>query len=206
MMTNNEEIRFVKGIWQHLADLFFWLAWRKYLHLLKWAFSVIIDNELGLINLTCDGARYCITLMAPTETFSVGVFLVFKEGAKLLNIFVIALGGALGALSRYSLGLWVSTKWSHGFPLGTFIINVTGAFLLGFLNILFIERLTLSPLLRLGIGVGFLGAYTTFSTFSYEAIMLLEGGSLLTAALYTLLTVTVGFAAAALGVGLARIL
>jgi len=122
------------------------------------------------------------------------------------SIMVIALGGALGALSRYGLGLWISSKWSQGFPLGTFIINITGAFLLGFLNIFFIEKLTISPLWRLGIGVGFLGAYTTFSTFGYETIMLLEGGSLLTAGLYTLLTVIIGFAGVALGVGLARIL
>ena len=74
------------------------------------------------------------------------------------SITVIALGGALGALSRYGFGLWISGKWSQGFPLATFIINVTGAFLLGFLNVLFIEKLTISPLWRLGIGIGFLGA------------------------------------------------
>lgn len=122
------------------------------------------------------------------------------------SILVIALGGALGALSRYGLGFWISSKWNQGFPLGTFIINITGAFLLGFLNILFIEKLTISPLWRLGIGIGFLGAYTTFSTFSYEVIMLIEGGSLLTAGLYTLLSVMIGFTGVALGVGLARIL
>jgi len=122
------------------------------------------------------------------------------------NMLVIALGGALGALSRYSLGVWISNKWNQGFPLHTFLINVSGAFLLGFLNILFIERLTVSPLWRLGIGIGFLGAFTTFSTFSNEVISLLEGGSLFTAGLYTLLSVVVGFTGAALGVGLARIL
>ncbi|SPF42058.1 putative fluoride ion transporter CrcB [Candidatus Desulfosporosinus infrequens] len=122
------------------------------------------------------------------------------------SILVIALGGALGALSRYGLGFWISSKWNQGFPLGTFIINISGAFLLGFLNILFIEKLTVSPLWRLGIGVGFLGAYTTFSTFSYEVIMLIEGGSLLTAGLYTLLSVIIGFTGVALGVRLARIL
>ena len=122
------------------------------------------------------------------------------------NIMVIAIGGALGALSRYGLGSWISSKWNQGFPLHTFIINITGAFLLGFLNILFIEKLTISPLWRLGIGIGFLGAYTTFSTFGYEVIMLLEGGSLLTAGLYTLLSVTIGFTGVALGVGLARLL
>lgn len=122
------------------------------------------------------------------------------------SIMVIALGGALGALSRYGLGYWISNKWNQGFPLHTFIINITGAFLLGFLNILFIEKLTISPLWRLGIGIGFLGAYTTFSTFGYEVVMLLEGGSLLTAGLYTLLSVIIGFVGVALGVGLARML
>ena len=122
------------------------------------------------------------------------------------NILVIALGGALGALSRYGLGAWISNKWNQGFPLHTFLINVSGAFLLGFLNILFIERLTVSPLWRLGIGIGFLGAFTTFSTFGFEVISLLEGGSFFTAGLYTLLSIVVGFTGVALGVGLARIL
>ncbi|MFZ3102473.1 MAG: fluoride efflux transporter CrcB [Desulfitobacteriaceae bacterium] len=122
----------------------------------------------------------------------------------MLKILAIALGGALGTLSRYSLGLWVSSKWNQGFPLPTFIINISGAFLLGFLNILFLERFTLDPIWRLGIGVGFLGAYTTFSTFGYEVIMLLEGGSYWTAGLYTTLSIFVGFIGVALGVGLAR--
>jgi len=122
------------------------------------------------------------------------------------NMLVVALGGALGALSRYGLGAWISNKWNQGFPLHTFLINISGAFLLGFLNILFIERLTISPLWRLGIGVGFLGAFTTFSTFGFEVISLLEGGSYFTAGLYTLLSIVVGFTGVALGVGLARIL
>lgn len=122
------------------------------------------------------------------------------------TILVVTVGGALGALSRYGLGVWISSKWNQGFPLHTFLINVSGAFLLGFLNILFIERLTISPLWRLGIGVGFLGAFTTFSTFGFEVISLLEGGSFFTAGLYTLLSVIVGFTGVALGVGLARLL
>lgn len=124
----------------------------------------------------------------------------------MMNIIVITLGGALGSLSRYGLGLWIANKWNQDFPMHTFIINITGAFLLGFLNILFIERLSISPLWRLGIGVGFLGAYTTFSTFGYEVIMLLEGGSYLAAVSYTALSIFVGFAGVALGVGLARLL
>jgi len=122
------------------------------------------------------------------------------------NILVIALGGALGAISRYGLGVWISSKWNQGFPLHTFLINISGAFLLGFLNIFFIERLTISPLWRIGIGVGFCGAFTTFSTFGFEVVALLEGGSFFTAGLYTLLSVVVGFTGVALGVGLARLL
>jgi CrcB protein len=120
------------------------------------------------------------------------------------NILAVTLGGALGALSRYGLGIWISAKFTQGFPWHTFIINISGAFLLGFLNILFLERLTLDPLWRLGIGVGFLGAYTTFSTFGYEVIMLLEEGSYRIAGLYTLLSILVGFTGVALGIGLAR--
>lgn len=122
------------------------------------------------------------------------------------TILVVAVGGALGALSRYSLGVWITNKWNQEFPMHTFLINISGAFLLGFLHILFIERLNVSPLWRLGIGVGFLGAFTTFSTFGYEVISLLESGSFMTAGLYTLLSILVGFTGVALGVGLARLL
>lgn len=122
------------------------------------------------------------------------------------SIWAIAVGGALGALSRYELGVFISNRWNQGFPLPTFIINITGAFLLGFLNTLFIDRLAVSPAVRLGIGVGFIGAYTTFSTFSYEVITLLEGGSFLIAGLYALFSTSVGFTAVALGIGLARVI
>lgn len=120
------------------------------------------------------------------------------------NLIVIAVGGALGTLSRYSLGLWISNKWNQGFPLHTFIINVMGAFLLGFINILLVERYAINPIWRLGIGVGFLGAFTTFSTFGYETMTLIQEGSLFTAMSYTLLSVLIGFTGVAVGMGLAR--
>lgn len=119
---------------------------------------------------------------------------------------IIALGGALGALSRYELGLWISSRWNNFFPLPTFLINISGAFLLGFINIFFADKLSLPPEWRLGIGVGFLGAFTTFSTFGYEVFTLIEKGNYSTAASYTLLSIIVGFLGVALGVTLARLL
>ncbi len=120
---------------------------------------------------------------------------------------LVALGGAAGALTRYGLGLWIGAlgaryAWAT-FPVATLIINVTGAFALGYL----LTRLGLSgpprvawpPELRFLLGSGFLGAYTTFSTFSVETDALLLRGEWGRAALYVLLTVVVGLAAAVLG-------
>lgn len=122
------------------------------------------------------------------------------------NLLVVALGGAMGSLTRYQLGIWIATKWNQGFPLPTFLINISGAFLLGFLNTLFLERFTVSPLWRLGIGVGFLGAYTTFSTFGYEVMTLIEAGSIKVAVVYTIASILVGILGVALGIWLARTL
>ncbi|AGA68468.1 camphor resistance protein CrcB [Desulfitobacterium dichloroeliminans LMG P-21439] len=117
---------------------------------------------------------------------------------------VIALGGALGALSRYELSLWISDRWTHFFPLPTFIINVSGAFLLGFINVLFLDKLSWAPEWRLGIGVGFLGAFTTFSTFGFEIFTLIEKGYYSTAISYVLLSTLVGLFGVSVGVTLAR--
>jgi CrcB protein len=85
-------------------------------------------------------------------------------------------------------------------------LNITGAFLLGLLNTLFIEKLTLTPEMRLVMTVGFLGAYTTFSTFGYETIMLIKDGNILTAGIYTVGSIIIGFLGIFLGMGLARLI
>lgn len=122
----------------------------------------------------------------------------------MMNFLSVALGGALGALSRYGLGVWISPKWIHDFPLPTFLINISGAFLLGFLNTLFLDKFTVSPEIRLAIGVGFLGAFTTFSTFGYETMMLIKDGNILTAGIYTTASIIIGFLGVYLGMVLAQ--
>lgn len=115
----------------------------------------------------------------------------------------VALGGAMGALARF----WVYNAllaWNHRFPLATFSVNVAGSFLIGIAFVLLTERGEFSPALRGLLTVGFLGAFTTFSTFSLEALSLLEQGHGGTAWAYVLGSVLLCLAAAWLGLTLAR--
>jgi len=122
----------------------------------------------------------------------------------MLNFLAVAIGGALGAVARYGTGIWISAKWVHAFPLHTFLINITGSFLLGLLNTLFLDRLILNPEMRLALTVGFLGAFTTFSTFSHETIMLIKDGNICTALLYTVASVFISLFGVFAGLSLAR--
>lgn len=122
------------------------------------------------------------------------------------NLLVIGLGGFLGAVARYALGLWIGQKWDRSFPLGTFFINVSGSFLIGFLMALFPEKLMLSPQWRMFLVIGFLGSYTTFSTFEYETGALLRDNEWFMAAFNIALSVIIGFAALKVGEGAARML
>lgn len=98
----------------------------------------------------------------------------------------IALGGATGALSRHFLANWVHSLWEGEFPLGTLLVNVSGSFAMGVVYILLTERELVHPDWRSVLMVGFLGAFTTFSTFSLETVNLMEAGHLGQAALYML--------------------
>ena len=120
-------------------------------------------------------------------------------------IWAIAVGGALGAVARWGTSLWLA-RWTRdslgaGYPLGTLTVNVIGSFLLGWL--VFHERLPLPPVLRIGIGTGFLGALTTFSTFELDLWLLHEQRGLLAAGLYLVASVGLGFVGLVLGRALA---
>lgn len=124
-----------------------------------------------------------------------------------MNFLMLALGAVLGASSRYYLGLWVASKLGTGFPYGTFLINATGCLILGFFGTLAAERATFVPTaLRLLVAVGFAGSYTTFSTFGFETIKLLEDGDVLLALTYVLGSVLAGLLAVYLGVVAGRAL
>lgn len=122
------------------------------------------------------------------------------------NILVIGAGGFFGAASRYAVALWIGERWGRSFPLGTLVINVSGSFLIGLLMYLLSERLMVNPLWRSLLVIGFLGAYTTFSTFEYETGNLLRDGEFLFAALNVTASVLVGFAALKLGELLGKII
>ncbi|MEE9327773.1 MAG: fluoride efflux transporter CrcB [Cocleimonas sp.] len=120
------------------------------------------------------------------------------------QISVIMLGGGLGALMRFLLSNAITNGFGNAFPYGTLTVNVLGSFVMGLLAVLLMERMQLDPLIRLGVFVGFLGAFTTFSTFSMETMNLFEQGQIIRALLNMLLSVILSVFAVWLGVILGK--
>ncbi len=112
-----------------------------------------------------------------------------------MNILFVGIGGFLGAIARYAVGLWIGQRFGRTFPAGTLAVNVSGSFLIGILMPLLTERFIANPQWRLFLAVGFLGAYTTFSTFEYETGWLLKDGEWALAMLNIVLSVVAGFIA-----------
>jgi fluoride exporter len=112
----------------------------------------------------------------------------------------IAVAGALGALARYGLEGLVSRRAPGAFPWGTFAVNISGAFVLGFVFTVMTEQFTVAPWIRGAVTIGFLGAYTTFSTLSFESYRLLEDGAIGIAAANMLGSLAAGLGAVYLGV------
>lgn len=120
------------------------------------------------------------------------------------KIFSVAAGGALGAVARYLVNISPLSKLFDKFPFPTFFINITGSFLIGFLLIVLTDKIEVNDNMRMAIIVGFLGAFTTFSTFEIEIFGLMRERQLLTAFVYLALSVLVGFAGVVAGVALGR--
>jgi CrcB protein len=123
-----------------------------------------------------------------------------------VTIIGVAIAGALGALARYGLGGLIANRYPSAFPWETLVINVSGSFVLGLLFVVLTERFMAHPALRASLMVGFVGAYTTFSTFSLETFRLIEDGSIGFALLNVFASIAAGLLAVYLGVILARAL
>jgi CrcB protein len=121
------------------------------------------------------------------------------------NPIAISLGAIAGALSRYYLTLWFAHRFGTGFPYGTFFINLTGCFGMGFFVTVALERgANLTPEVRLMVATGFLGAYTTFSTYGLDTITLLGANQLVLASVYWAGSAILGIISVQVGVVLAR--
>jgi CrcB protein len=117
---------------------------------------------------------------------------------------LIGLGGALGAIARYQVAAVIQSRIPAGFPWGTFVVNVSGCFAMGIATVLLTDRLVVHPGWRFLIPIGFIGAYTTFSTFELETFRAVTEGAVLAGALNVAGSVVAGYAALWLGVVLAR--
>lgn len=122
----------------------------------------------------------------------------------MLNVLLVALGGAFGSVLRYLSGVASVRLVGAGFPWGTLFVNVTGSFLIGVLSEVIARRFGASPELRLFLVTGVLGGYTTFSAFSLDAAMLAEQGQFATAALYVALSLLLSGLGVVAGLALMR--
>jgi CrcB protein len=127
-----------------------------------------------------------------------------RENDGMGDVVLIGLGGVLGANARYVVAVWAADRYGTGFPYGTFLINATGSLVIGLLLTLLANSLAGSAPARLFLATGFLGAYTTFSTFTYETIALVRQGEVRLALVNVLGSAGVGIAGCALGVAIGQ--
>ena len=123
---------------------------------------------------------------------------------KIVDIVGVVIGAGIGGGLRFVLGGLMAERWGASFPWHTLVINVSGAFLLGLLMALPVERSLVSASMRLFLGVGILGGFTTFSTLSYESVVLLEQGLVMQGAANILVSGALGVTAAIVGIYVGR--
>ena len=123
---------------------------------------------------------------------------------KIVDIAGVVIGAGIGGGLRFVLGGLMAERWGASFPWHTLVINVSGAFLLGLLMALPVERSLVSASMRLFLGVGILGGFTTFSTLSYESVVLLEQGLVMQGAANILVSGALGVTAAIMGIYVGR--
>lgn len=121
-----------------------------------------------------------------------------------MQLFYIGIFGGFGCIARYLTSGWIYQLVGRNLPYGTLLVNITGSFLLGLLMAFGLRSTLISPEIRIGLAVGFMGGFTTFSTFSYETLRLLEDGSLWQAGINILLNIVLCLFFALLGVLVAR--
>ena len=130
----------------------------------------------------------------------------FHRSEAMDKFLIISIGAILGANARYWLGGWAAEKFGTTFPYGTLIINVTGSLILGFFMTLITDRFIVDPRWRLLVAIGFLGAYTTFSTYTYESANLILTGQVWTGLLNLFGSSLLGLVAVTVGILLGRVL
>lgn len=118
----------------------------------------------------------------------------------------IAVGGAVGALARFAVASYVGNRMGSRFPYGTMLINLSGSFLIGVVMTVIAERASINRNIVFLVPIGFIGAYTTFSTFEFETLRLVQDGQVLPAFTNITLSILIGFAMVWLGVFVGRML
>ncbi len=131
--------------------------------------------------------------------------MIFNDAA-IRNPVAISLGAISGALSRYYLSLWFVQRFGVAFPYGTFFVNISGCFLMGLIFTLATETvITITPEVRLLIATGFLGSYTTFSTYALDTVILFSGKRFVLGLIYWAGSAIVGIVSVKLGMELVRL-
>ena len=123
-----------------------------------------------------------------------------------MHWFAVAIGGALGSMARYALRAWIFDVSSHKFPYATLTVNVIGSFVMGILFVIIVEKAALPAEMRSLLMIGFLGAFTTFSAFSLDALGLWQNGHVFLSLVYMLATVVLCLVAISSAIWLTRLL